>query len=87
MRYYIYYSIILQYNIIHTCLVELTVHRAPCTTFSMIVRMCIYGQVDLQIGYSLIYSIPQDSSVKICCNTTYKYENNDNSKDNLKTSI
>jgi len=22
----------------------------------------------------MIYSIPQDSSVKTCCNTTYRYE-------------
>jgi len=67
MIYYISYSIILHYNIVHTILVESTVPRSSCTTLSMIVRMWIYCQVDLQISYSLIYSIPQDSSVKICC--------------------
>jgi len=37
---YIYYaSIILHYNIIHTCLVELVVYSYSFATLSMIVRM------------------------------------------------
>jgi len=36
---YTYYSIILQYSIIHTCLVELVIYSDSCSTLSMIVRM------------------------------------------------
>jgi len=39
IRYYIYYSIILHYDIIHTCLVELVVYIGSCSTLSMIVRI------------------------------------------------
>jgi len=55
-------------KIVHTCLVELPVRRTTCVAFSMIVRMWICRQVDLQIVHCLLYPILQDSSVKICYN-------------------